>query len=116
MQEEMHKWVSLYSAEGFFLTPIEKNKKPILQDWPKLRLSEDEISTWIKKEKQIGIITGSASGITVIDIDLVAPGVFGTDPSVFPDTFTVRTPSGGLQKYYQYDPHNPNKDLLNIQK
>jgi len=105
MQEEMHKWVSLYSAEGFFLTPIEKNKKPILQDWPKLRLSEDEISTWIKKEKQIGIITGSASGITVIDIDLVAPGVFGTDPSVFPDTFTVRTPSGGLQKYYQYDPH-----------
>lgn len=99
----MITWARLYLAEKMVLTPIEKNKKPILSDWPNLRLNEHEIVQWIKKGKQIGILTGRASNITVVDIDLLSPGVFGTDPQLFPETYTVRTPSGGLQKYYQYD-------------
>jgi len=56
-----------------------------------------------KNKNAIGVITGYKSGITVIDIDVnKKTGKTYTDLSVFPETYTVKTQSGGYHLYYQY--------------
>jgi len=55
------------------------------------------------KYESLAIATGFRSGITVIDIDLnKETGKVDTPLDSFPETYTVKTKSGGYHLYYQY--------------
>ena len=70
-----------------------------------------------KKQKcNLGVPTGKVNNITVVDLDFYSKGesIFNLDDSSFIktfgknyiddfDTFTVKTPSGGLHLYFKYD-------------
>lgn len=73
--------------------------------------SEDLIQKWVQEGGNVGILTGSASGIAVIDIDN-HNGVDGlgnlkefldTYDITLPKTQVIKTPSGGLHYYFKLD-------------
>jgi hypothetical protein len=49
----------------------------------------------------VGIVTGSRSGIFVVDIDLYKGDVNEKLLEDLPDTYTTQTPRGGLHLYYR---------------
>jgi putative DNA primase/helicase len=93
-----------YVAQGMSLIPVGKDKKPLIpwKEYQSRCATDDEIDAWKERygDCNWGIVTGKISGITVVDVDTYAGG----DPSVFPETYTVKTGNGGLQLYYQYHP------------
>lgn len=96
-----------YAVNGYSVIPLRKDKRPLLTSWKKHqteRASEDEVDKWFEEwpDANYGIVTGKISGITVVDIDVKGDKVTPLD--TFPETFTVKTPSGGYHLYYQYDP------------
>lgn len=96
----MLKMVNALDLLGIKYLPLKVNKQPAVSGWGDDSYTCDESAI---QGHQLGVLTGKRSGITVIDIDFKAPDTFGTDPDTFPDTYTVRTPTGAIQKYYQYD-------------
>lgn len=69
------------------------------------------IQSWVKERGNVGVLTGSASGIAVIDIDN-HNGVDGlgnlkefldTYDITLPKTQVIKTPSGGLHYYFKLD-------------
>jgi hypothetical protein len=88
------------------MIPIKDNKKTPLKDW-KTKLTENH------KVKKYAILTGEKSEITVIDLDIkkdsdkkeMIDGVkwFKKEFIKFPETFTVKSPSGGYHLYFKYD-------------
>ena len=73
--------------------------------------SEELIQKWVQEGGNIGTLTGSKSGIAVIDIDN-HNGVDGlgnlkefldTYDITLPKTRVIRTPSGGLHYYFKLD-------------
>lgn len=100
MDVNIQKMVNALDLLGIKYIPLKINKTPAVTGWGEdsYTCGQDSMDGY-----QLGILTGKRSGITVIDIDFEEPDVFGTDPDTFPDTYTVRTPTGALQKYYQYD-------------
>ena len=97
-----------YSVRGYSIIPIQSsNKIPYIKSWKSYQkdpASDSQIEAWWKKNPKanIGIITGKISGITVVDIDK-KKGQASTPLSAFPETYTVRTPSGGYHLYYEYN-------------
>lgn len=95
-----------YNAHGYSVIPVSlDSKKPTLRSWKEYQersANDDEIGLWFSKKINIGIITGKISGITVVDIDTKEEGNI-TPLEAFPETYTVRTPSGGYHLYYQYN-------------
>ena len=93
----------LYLSQGFSVIPIKPNKKPYIswEEFQKRRPTEQEIRGWWGKwpDAMIGIITGSISGIDVMDTDTT-----DADEELqgyLPDSLicpTQRTPGGG--KHY----------------
>ncbi len=96
-----------YHVQGYNLLPIGPDKRPLIPSWKQWQTetqSDELIMEWFgNNDKNIGIITGKISGITVVDID-VKDGQAQADAmrARFPSTYTVRTPSGGYHLYYQY--------------
>jgi len=96
-----------YAVGGYSIIPLKKDKRPLIATWKdfqKTPATEDVIMKWWEKypDANIGIITGKISGITVVDIDTKGDTVVPLE--TFPETFTVKTPSGGYHLYYAYDP------------
>ena len=62
-----------YLEKGFSVIPIKPNKKPYIswEEFQNRRPTEDEVRQWWTRWPQamIGIITGSISGVMVIDTD-----------------------------------------------
>ena len=104
---------------GWRVHPLSRDsKKPVMNSWPDLAtLDADEIIDWWSANGRYagsvtGIATGRESGFFVLDVDQHGkPG----EPSGFdtlaelerthgplPETFTVRTPSGGEHRYFRY--------------
>jgi len=110
----MTDWNTLRYAEyyvntlGFSVIPIKpEDKRPLLKSWLEFQTrkpTNDEIANWFKvANNNIGIVTGSISGITVVDVDPDAD----TDAlyrslggSVVAPTVT--TPRGGKHIYFNY--------------
>lgn len=97
-----------YAVRGYSIIPIRRNKIPFIKSWKdyqKKAATEDQIESWwsLHPQANIGIITGKISGITVIDIDTAPPSEETTPLEAFPETYTVKTPTGGYHLYYQYD-------------
>lgn len=94
-----------YHTRGYSVIPVYKtSKKPVVKwtQYQKQIADEEQVEKWFDTEKNynIGIITGTISGITVIDIDV--KNKIKTRHEIFPETYTVRTPSGGYHLYYEY--------------
>lgn len=107
----MDKALDLYDTLGFVCTPLNK-KVPILKKWNTIDHTPDRT---VFKNRNIGVLTGKASKITVLDIDIQDNGlsIWKKISSVYPDIDTpmVRTPNGGLHLYFKY-----NKSLLSTSK
>jgi len=107
-ENQIYTQAFAYLVAGYSLIPVGKDKRPLLHAWKKyqtIRPTEEELLAWWTKwpEANVGIITGSISGITVLDIDSYKST--NTVPfQTFPETFTVETGNKGLQLYYQYQP------------
>lgn len=114
---------------GFVPIPI-RGKIPVTKGWTNFRNNPIEDQADImsgkypknvrrvanlvqyKSADNVGIVTGEASGVVVIDIDTENNGVGVWDELVeinsptksIPETFTVQTPSGGRHYYFKYTP------------
>lgn len=78
-------------------------KRPHLQNWTQIRVKqrdEDHMDNY-------GILMGKVNDIMVLDIDVKDNGVAYwdklTETHAVPNTFTVKTGSGGFHFYFKYD-------------
>jgi len=107
-----------YAARGWHVLPIPQGQKyPRFNEWQNLATTDvDLITTWWDRwpDDGVGIACGAASGIFVIDVD-VADGKVGDRTLAdleakygeLPETYTVRTPTGGWHYYFRFDPARP---------
>ncbi|MGA2462777.1 MAG: bifunctional DNA primase/polymerase [Thermodesulfobacteriota bacterium] len=94
-----------YLNRGFSVIPVKQDKKPYIkwEEFQTRRPTEDEIRQWWTKwpNAMIGIITGSISGIDIMDTD--SQEADEELQSYLSDSFvcpTQRTPGGG--KHYLF--------------
>jgi len=81
---------------GWSFTPLD-GKKPILKNWTTLpRATLEETLEWIAQGHNIGLRTGQASGVIVIDVDIGGNHA----PLDLPPTVAVYTGGGGMHLYY----------------
>lgn len=95
------------AAKGFRVFPIQPRQKapPLLSGWPQRASSDPDVvrDYWIAvPDANIGI---SCEGMAVVDVDVAKGGdeSFAKLEMIngFPDTLTVRTPTGGRHVYYR---------------
>lgn len=70
----IHDYAMLYALKGFSVIPLQhKDKRPMLRSWEPYKTTPptpDEIDKWfLNNTRNIGIVTGSVSGVVVLDID-----------------------------------------------
>jgi putative DNA primase/helicase len=63
-----------YWELGWSIIPLGRDKRPLIAEWSpyqKRRATKDEIEQWWSKwpEANIGLVTGSISGVVVLDAD-----------------------------------------------
>lgn len=102
-----------YAARGWRVVPtMPGGKVPVMQAWQREGTTDtDRITHWWTKapDNSISIVTGQASGIWVLDVD-ISNGKRGDDTLAdleathgkLPDTWTVVTGSGGLHLYFAW--------------
>jgi len=105
----LKKAYSYITDNGYSVIPIKPGEKtPAIDSWlPYKDNIPDpfEAAEWWKDtNNNIAIVTGLVSDLTVVDIDRSKPDGKETPLDAFPETFTVRTPSGGYHLYYKYSP------------
>ncbi|MDX9974071.1 MAG: bifunctional DNA primase/polymerase, partial [FCB group bacterium] len=84
-------------ARGWSFTPL-AGKRPTSPGWQRQpRATLDQVIEWAKRGN-VGLRTGTASGVVVLDVD-EAKG--GRVPDGLPETVTVETGGGGLHFYFQ---------------
>lgn len=92
------------SSYGLVAIPLD-GKKPILKKWNTLTKTPEKL--YVFENHNIGVLTGASSGITVLDIDVKDGGIklWKSFSSAYPEIKTpmVRTASGGLHIYFQYN-------------
>tara|TARA_R100001530_G_scaffold56641_1_gene41341 strand:+ start:272 stop:2314 length:2043 start_codon:yes stop_codon:yes gene_type:complete len=101
--------VLAYQKRGMSIIPLKPNdKRPLVASWKdyqKKPLNIGDLRGFWKEtpEANVGIITGSVSGVTVVDVDgekgrqaLINAGIS------LPETYTVQTPKG-WHYYYRYN-------------
>lgn len=98
--EEFIKHTTYYLSLGFSVIPVGQDKKPLIkwEQFQKRKPTEEEIKRWTEKYKDlnIGIVTGSVSGIAVVDIEA------GGDTGNLPPTVIVKTGGDGFHFYYKH--------------
>jgi len=101
-QQKIYNAGLYYIKVGFSIIPVALDKKPLIQWKPyqERKTTVEEFNQWFNtySDMQIGIVTGSLSGISVIDID--SPDY---DILTFPETATVKTGGNGFHLYYKFN-------------
>lgn len=107
-----------YVKHGLPVFPCGIDKRPLVQGGFKAASKDpDQISKWWTTYlgAMIGIPTGQASGLVVIDVD-VKNGVDGFESlkqlESLPKTLMVKTPSGGAHLYFNHDPDRPLRNSI----
>lgn len=111
----------IYARAGIPVFPCTLNKKPIFNGGFKVATTDPKkIERWWRKfpRAMIGVPTGEASGLAVLDLDYevdpVSGGVikngraeleamFPAESYTIPETTEVRTPRGGSHLYFKYE-------------
>jgi P4 family phage/plasmid primase-like protien len=98
--------------------PATQGKTPRDKGWQQQATNDPEkIARWKTETPYAGIATGKESGIFVLDVDVKNPKANGVETlkalqkkhTDLPETFTVRTRSGGYHLYFKYAPQPKNK-------
>lgn len=92
-------WALLYQKRGLSVVPVMPGEKfPIIKNWEDREVSEQEVRSWWKAwpTADIGIVTGPATGLLVLDIDEGGSTALTNKP--IPPTWTVKTRRG--RHYY----------------
>jgi len=92
------------ACKGKPVFPCNKDKEPLVK-WKEQATSDPERvqALWEKRPGEyIGLVTGSASGIFVLDIDRLQ--AIAELPGALPRTLTAKTRSGGRHMYFKYAP------------
>jgi len=108
-----------YVRRGWAVVPVRAGaKKPIEYEWPTLgrRTAAEVQAAWtLYPDANVGILTGLVSGMWVLDVDPQNGGMTALAGLVaaygqLPETYVVRTPSGGLHYYFllpeDFEPRN----------
>lgn len=114
-------------AQNFGFVPIPIfGKIPRFRNWPDVRVDPSDPEKTIRRighlysaklANNVGVLTGEASGIVVVDIetsDLPWWEELVKANEGLPETFTVQTGTGGLHVYFKYAP--PVNSLRNSNK
>lgn len=99
--------LDFYVACGFSVIPIAKNSKKPTISWTKYQSTKptkEELSLWFASDKNIAIITGNISNLSVIDCDSEASFNELTEGVDLSLAWIVRTPNGGKHIYFRYTP------------
>ena len=98
-----------YARQGWSVIPVEaKGKKPLIDSWKPNqdeRASEEQIIAWWTRwpDANIGIVTGSISGIIVLDVDgEEGQKTIKTSGLHLPPTVTAKTGGGGYHYLYKH--------------
>lgn len=97
-----------YTRRGLCILPVApQGKKPLLRTWEKYtreRPPEDMVRSWFTSLDGVGIgaVTGSISGIVVIDIDTRSGMGYEQITDKYPTGLIARTGSGGFHLYYKH--------------
>jgi energy-coupling factor transporter ATP-binding protein EcfA2 len=88
--------------KGYSVIPVGLDKRPLIswKEFQSRKATPEELVAWWNSypDAQVGIVTGSISNLTVIDVE--SDGDF----SLIKDkTYTVRTGGGGRHYYFQYE-------------
>ena len=107
-----------YIDQGWRVIPIRPGeKRPALAAWQDAATLDPDLATdWFTRwaDHGVGIACGEVSGLFVIDVDN-AKGKVGdrtlaeleAEYGPLPETYTVRTGSGGWHFYFRFDPTRP---------
>lgn len=108
-----------YVQRGWAVIPIRAGAKmPIERDWPnqgRRTVAEVRAAWELYPDANVGIVTGRVSGFWVLDVDPQNGGMQALNGLVqaygkLPETYVVRTPSGGLHYYFllpeDFEPRN----------
>lgn len=91
-----------YLARGWSVIPVGKDKIPCVswKEFQSRRATSEEVVKWFEQfpDMQIGVVTGSVSDLTVIDVE-----VDGDFDLIKDETLTVKTGGGGKHYYFKYD-------------
>src|SRR5687767_7254929 len=100
-----------YARTGKPIFPCRADKRPYTEHGFKDATSDEErVREWWAQwpEALIGMPTGSASGLVVIDVDLkegcdgeTSLAILGRELGSLPDTVEALTPSGGRHLYFR---------------
>jgi DNA polymerase III epsilon subunit-like protein len=104
--------LNFYSKQGFDMVPIIRNgKKPIEKGWHTLHHKDKtEWAQWLKSGLNLGIKTGRASKITVLDLDSKnIPDIFMNYD--FP---ILQKTQNGWHFVFQYDPNLPSGCIYDL--
>lgn len=92
----------VYYARGWSVIPVGPDKKPMVswKDYQSKRADIGQLMHWWKTypDSQVGIVTGTISNLTVIDVEAEGDLTLIKD-----DTYTVQTGGGGRHYYFTYD-------------
>jgi len=97
------------AALGARFTPL-KGKQPYRKAWPSKGVcNADTARQWLQGGENIGLITGKASGVVVVDVDPRNDGersLYDLEEAngKLPDTLTCQTGGGGLHLYFKWYP------------
>lgn len=98
----------IFLSWGWIPIPLH-GKVPLGNAWQKTipDVALDNINRYVSRIDNLGVLTGEPSGIVVVDVDVKQKGLETWEDLVAknerPETFTVRTGSGGLHIYFAYN-------------
>jgi len=98
-----------YVRLNFRVFPCTARKRPLIKDWGRDASTDPRvIEGWWRRWPRalIGVPTGRASGIVILDVDIKNPKANGFDSlvdlghAILPETPLAHTQSGGLHAYF----------------
>ena len=98
-----------YAAMGWKVIPV-KGKVPFIKRWPEVASDDPEtINSWWSEQPNlnVGVVTGSRSGIFVLDVDAKYGGTQALEAlehqyGVLPKTLVAQTGGGGFHYIFKY--------------
>jgi len=109
---DVHGAALAYAVRGWSVIPIEaRHKRPLIAwlDFQSRIATANEIKTWFQQwpDANVGIVTGSTSGLVVVDVDAQHGGLESIDAmerehGPLPSTVAAVTGGGGRHLYFAH--------------